>query len=199
MKETARVRCGFCTAKVREDRLAAHLERVHPREAEAIERARGRLRELRRQGVVSAPKRSFRLPKRLPLVLAVIGLVVVLTIGVSLLPRPSTGQHIHPRLSIVINGEPATIPAGIGLSGQIVGSIHTHDSSGTIHVESREPKTLGDFFRTWGQPFAADRVLNYVVDSTHSITMTVNGQPRSAFERLVLEDNQVISIDYGPA
>lgn len=199
MKETAVIGCSLCPAKVREDRLASHLERVHPRETAAIAKARDRVRELRRQGVVSKPRSSFRFPRRLPLVVGVVGVVVLLAIGASLLPRPSPGQHIHPRLSIAVNGDPVTIPAGIGLSGQIVGSIHTHDSSGTIHVESREPKTLGDFFRAWGQPFGPDRILSYVVDSTHSLSMTVNGQPSPALDRLVLEDGQSISIVYGPA
>ena len=48
---------------------------------------------------------------------------------------------------------------------------HTHDSSGTIHVESNEIRdyTLGEFLDVWGMDF-----------SGKTVKMTVNGTPVSA-------------------
>ncbi|MFQ5907817.1 MAG: hypothetical protein ACE5JE_03185 [Thermoplasmata archaeon] len=67
-----------------------------------------------------------------------------------------------------------------------------------MHVESREPKTLGDFFAIWGQPFGPDRVLSCVAGGGNGLTMTVNGQPSTSFVRLVFEDDQATAIVCGP-
>ncbi|MEE9181614.1 MAG: hypothetical protein V3U33_03495 [candidate division NC10 bacterium] len=192
------VRCEFCSANVKEERLQRHIEQVHPAERSAIVEARQRLRDLRREGAVVKPKTPLRLPKRFILLATIAVLVVLLAISLPSLLPGSAGQHIHPTLAIIVNGESLTIPGGIGISGTIVGSIHTHSGDGIIHVESREARTLGDFFAVWGQPFGSDRVLSYVVDERNRLTMTVNGQPSSSFGRLVLEDDQAIVIFYGP-
>ncbi len=193
------VRCEFCSANVKEERLPKHLEQVHPAERSAIVGARERLRDLKREGVVVKPKIPLRFPKRFVLYAAIAILVVLLAIGLpTLLPGTTTGGHIHPTLAITVNSQSLTIPGGIGLSGGIAASIHTHGGDGVIHVESREPKTLGDFFAVWGQPFGPDRILSFVVDGGNSLTMTVNGQPSTAFDRLVFEDDQAIAIVYGP-
>ena len=192
------VRCEFCSANVKEERLPRHLEQVHPAERSAIAGARQRLRDLTREGVVAKPRIPLRLPKRFILFATIAVLVVLLAIGLPTLLPGSTGQHIHPTLAITVNGQSVSIPGGIGLTGTIVGSIHTHAADGVIHVESREAKTLGDFFSVWGQPFGPDRILDNLVDGTHGLTMTVNGQPSTAFNRLVFEDGQAIAIVYGP-
>ncbi|MEE8199245.1 MAG: hypothetical protein V3R48_05980 [Thermoplasmata archaeon] len=193
------VRCEFCSANVKEERLPKHLEQVHPAERSAIIEARQRVRDLEREGVVVKPKIPLRLPKRFILYAGIAVLVVLLAIGLpGLLPGTTTGGHIHPTLAITVNGQSLGVPGGIGISSGIVASIHTHGGDGTIHVESREPKTLGDFFAVWGQPFGSDRILSFVVDAGNGLTMTVNGQPSSAFDRLVFEDDQAIAIVYGP-
>ncbi len=195
------VRCEFCSANVKEERLAKHLQQVHPAEGSAIAGARQRLRDLTREGVVVKPRIPLRLPRRFILFATIAVLVVLLAIG---LPRllPGTGQHIHPTLAITVNGQSRTIPGNIGISftssGTIVGSVHTHAANGVIHVESQGPKTLGDFFAVWDQPFGPDRILNFVEDEENGVTMTVNGQPSTSFGRLVFEDDQAIAIVYGP-
>lgn len=114
------------------------------------------------------------------------------------LPVPDK-YHIHSHLTIIINGENVTIPAGIGL--EISGCervLHTHDDSGTIHVEpnSYQPFTLGDFFAVWGKPFSLYQILDSVSDASHEIVMTVNGAPSNDYENLVLQDGQNIVIEY---
>jgi len=77
-------------------------------------------------------------------------------------------SHIHPNLTLVTDGNPTSIPENIGMDQSLyndrsldkygmsgMAPLHTHDSSGTIHVESNAnrnsiPYTLGDFFNVWG-------------------------------------------------
>lgn len=109
-----------------------------------------------------------------------------------------TTFHIHPRLTILINGKNYVVPANIGAGLTCLRPIHTHDDSGTIHVESPTQKdfTLGDFFAIWAQPFSKDQILNYKSDSSHGIVMTVDGQPNSEYGNLILKDKQQIAIEY---
>jgi hypothetical protein len=103
--------------------------------------------------------------------------------------------HIHPTLTITVNGSRVTVPDGIGLS-PCMRPLHTHDDSGVIHVEYQRPShfTLGEFFDVWGQPFDSTQVLGYKATGTSKLTMTVNGSPSLAFRALVLENGQRIDV-----
>lgn len=82
--------------------------------------------------------------------------------------------HVHAHLTIVVNGKPRQVPAGIGIPGGVAERtpggpftgggtcfywLHTHAPDGVIHIESptRRTYTLGDFFDEWGQPLGPDR------------------------------------------
>jgi hypothetical protein len=77
--------------------------------------------------------------------------------------------HIHAHLTVVVNGSPRQIPAGVGIpgaqaqntpQGTFIGGgkcfywLHTHAADGIIHIESpiHRTFTLGNFFNMWGQP-----------------------------------------------
>ena len=63
--------------------------------------------------------------------------------------------HIHSDLGIEINGEEFQIPSNIGIQTGIMRPLHTHDSSGEIHIEgpyARDFK-IGEFFEVWGKTF----------------------------------------------
>lgn len=83
------------------------------------------------------------------------------------------GYHVHTQLTIFVDDQPFQIPAGVGIgqpwatvqSDQVqYGScyywLHTHDTSGLIHVEAPAPRpfTLGQFFDIWGEPLRRDNV-----------------------------------------
>jgi hypothetical protein len=109
-------------------------------------------------------------------------------------------MHIHPHLSIFINGQEQVIPADIGISSTgATLPVHTHDTSGWLHVESPVAYDfqLQDFFAIWGQSFDAQDILGYHTDATQqvTVTMTVNGQPSTAFGSLVLHDGDNIVIN----
>jgi hypothetical protein len=68
------------------------------------------------------------------------------------LTAEGTALHIHQHLDVFVDGKHVTVPAEIGIFGnQFITEVHTHDTSGVIHVESPTIKTfsLGQFFGEW--------------------------------------------------
>jgi hypothetical protein len=72
---------------------------------------------------------------------------------------PGIHMHIHMHLSIYVNDERIVLPGGVGIH---VGHgrtcyywLHTHDSSGVVHVEAPSQHTfiLGDFLTIWDKHF----------------------------------------------
>ncbi len=111
----------------------------------------------------------------------------------------ATQFHIHPHVQIVVNGQPQEVPAQIGIANGIcMHPIHTHDNSGTLHVESPEKRdfTLADFFAVWNKTYRKDQILDYKVDQTHIIRETVNGVEVKDYENTVLHDGDQIVISY---
>jgi hypothetical protein len=120
--------------------------------------------------------------------------------------------HIHPYLTIKINGKPVVIPAGIGTLEPVSDMpLHTHDASTTqdrgsagaplpnptgaaavLHVESivNHNFRLKDFFAIWGKTFTPTNILGHKTDAHHKIIMTVNGVRSKAFGNLVLTADQ---------
>jgi len=72
--------------------------------------------------------------------------------------NPPQTYHVHSHLSIILNNEALAIPQYVGAapsgSTHCFYPIHTHDSSGKIHVESTAAGTftLGNLFDIWKQP-----------------------------------------------
>jgi len=115
----------------------------------------------------------------------------------------SSSAHFHPRLKVLVDGKQIPVPANIGIdpsqdSMQMAG-LHTHDDSGTIHVEGVEHATLGQFFQIWGVPMSASQLGPYHSAGPQTVRMWVNGKPSSTFGSLRLADGQRIVVSYGPA
>lgn len=88
--------------------------------------------------------------------------------GLSMLTAEGQALHIHQHLSVTVDGKPVRVPALIGIQVEdgkevALSAIHTHDTTGIIHVESPEVKefTLGQVFTEWGVPLAPGRVGPY--------------------------------------
>ncbi|MBI2578868.1 MAG: hypothetical protein HYW26_04100 [Candidatus Aenigmarchaeota archaeon] len=113
-------------------------------------------------------------------------------------------MHIHPHLIIIANNENVNIPAEIGIEGGIMRVIHTHDATGTIHLESPVPKdfTLGQFFFVWsrtsGEPkvFNSSCILSYCNNGTKAVKMFVNGKESDEYENYIMHDLDRIEIRY---
>ncbi len=117
-------------------------------------------------------------------------------------PMDSMGMmHFHQSLTLVIDGKPATVPAQIGIDPTLwkdhsldsngmqgMAPLHTHDTSGTIHVESYANRyyTFGQLVDIWG--------LN--LSGYKQVTMTVNGQPVSDYQNYILKDGDKIILSF---
>jgi hypothetical protein len=132
--------------------------------------------------------------------------------GATLLPRlqalgiPELGQeslafHIHQHLDIYDNGKPVTVPALVGIhpTGNVFfADLHTHDTSGIIHVESatQYDYTLGQFFGVWGVKF--DKNCIGGLCGKTPLHIWVNGKPFTGDPtKLILTPHQEIVIAYG--
>jgi len=110
----------------------------------------------------------------------------------------ATEYHIHPELSIFVNGTEAPIPLNLGVKPTGMTAIHTHDEKGVIHVEAPIKKdfTLGDFFAVWGKDFSRTKLLDNEVTENTEIVVTVNGQKVDTYENTLLRDKDKIVISY---
>ncbi|MGC2131178.1 MAG: hypothetical protein WA629_13930 [Candidatus Aquilonibacter sp.] len=106
-------------------------------------------------------------------------------------------EHLHPHLTIEHRGARVRVPADIGIvtAGYAVICLywlHTHDDSGTIHVEAPGGTfTLADFFAVWGQPLSPTRVGPY----TGHVRAYVNGAPfTGAPQNIPLLDGEQITL-----
>ena len=111
------------------------------------------------------------------------------------------------RLSMTIDGKPVAIPAKIGISSSFwkdhsldkygmramtmnmssMAPLHTHNSNGTIHVESNtvRPYTLGQFLDIWGG----------LDTNGKTVKATVDGVPVSDYRNIILRDKEQIHLD----
>ena len=109
-------------------------------------------------------------------------------------------MHIHPQLSVKVNGQPIIVPEKIGIDNSLykdhsldrfgmqgMSPLHTHDSKGTMHVESSVNRdyTLGEFLDVWGG----------LDTNGKTVKATVNGQPVSDWRNHILKDKEQISLE----
>jgi hypothetical protein len=131
----------------------------------------------------------------------VVGLTAVYGAG-TLKAGKAMVMHVHPQLNVTVDGNPMIVPTQIGIDSllwkdhsldqfgmQGMAPLHTHDTSGTIHVESNTIRnyTLGQFLDIWGG-------LN-VVGKT--VKATVDGKPVSDFRNIILTDGEKINLQVG--
>ena len=161
------------------------------------------------------------------IITVIVGAVAFLPRSSNAVPLPSyldrcvTGSliyHSHPSLVININGLTSPIPTNIGSEGGCHRSLHTHDATGTVHVETDQDRdyTLGDFFLIWGNTandaslaiFNSTQIFTNKVDATHTLTVTVNGnidtsgRPENIVIPRTADDTNNpfrVVITYGPA
>jgi hypothetical protein len=115
-------------------------------------------------------------------------------------------SHIHPKLNILVNEEPLVIPTDIGITSSLykdhsldrygmsgMAPLHTHDDTGTIHVESNVNRnyTLGEFLKVWG---GLDDIVGN--GNNNIIKMSVDGRPVTDFNNHILKDGEQISLEF---
>ncbi len=125
--------------------------------------------------------------------------------GLTCLSTEQTVLHIHSHLALFVNGKQLQVPAGVGIAPVAPQGclywLHTHDTTGIIHIESPQlnapgggPFTLGMFFDIWGQPLTADDVAG----KRGNVTAFVNGVQWDGDPRAIpLGSHQEITLEVG--
>lgn len=148
----------------------------------------------------------------LSLIQAAIALMAVVVFGFSTVMESSAApnnmlMHNHVSLNVTIDGKPIIVPANIGITQtgifadpslfadhsldkfgmQGMSPLHTHDYSGTIHIESNAVRnyTLGEFLAIW-------KGLN---TDGKNVMASVDGKPVSDFRNIPLNDKAKIILD----
>jgi hypothetical protein len=133
-------------------------------------------------------------------------------------------HHVHAHLDVFVDGQPVTVPAGIGINihdpavhvfdiagakgyGGIsipcktacISPLHTHDVTGIIHTESptQVDNTLGEFFVEWGVKLDTTCVDRYCRPDA-KIVIYVDGDRLTGDPRVIdLSDHKEIAIVIG--
>ena len=133
--------------------------------------------------------------------------------NVSAQTQEQVAYHIHAHLAIYVNGAQKAVPAGIGIvkpwttenlsdgsqfvdGGKQIYYLHTHDSTGVLHVESPTSKTytLGQFFAEWNQPLSSSQI----GPASGTVIVYVNGQKYTGDpSKIELTPHEVIQLDVG--
>jgi hypothetical protein len=120
-----------------------------------------------------------------------------------MLGEEGNALHIHAHLDVIINGGPIAVPADIGVdeARHKISPLHSHDSSGVIHIESpnaNDSFTLGQFFAEWDVALSANRIGGLTADASHHLTVYVNGTQHTGNPAtIVLSAHDEIAIVYG--
>jgi hypothetical protein len=143
----------------------------------------------------------------LRIAISIVGSVIVLGVifGIQASGQGTVGtkmvMHIHPLISVSVNGQPIIIPENVGIDNTLwkdhsldeygmqgMSPLHTHDSSGTLHVESTVNRdyTLGEFANVWG---------GLDTGSGKILKVTINGQPISDWKNHILKDKEKVSFE----
>lgn len=112
-------------------------------------------------------------------------------------------MHIHPKLSLFVGGQETKVPQNIGVDKALwndhsldsfgmqgMAPLHTHDASGTIHVESNEQRnySLGQLLDIWG-------LLSDSKYAGKEVKVVADGDPVPDYTNLVLKDGQEIRLE----
>ena len=104
--------------------------------------------------------------------------------SVPCLTQELPAQHIHIHLVVLKDGANVSVPAGIGVgrpwgidpdgfvsTGSCFAWIHTHDTTGVVHIVGEKSYTLGQLFSVWGHPLTAGGAFNF----SGPVAVLVNG------------------------
>ncbi|MDX6257136.1 MAG: hypothetical protein QOJ11_3470 [Frankiales bacterium] len=126
--------------------------------------------------------------------------------GLVLLPNETLNRHDHAHLDVWTDGKTVPVPAYIGIQGGAnstgLSSLHTHDATGVIHIESPagDRFTLGQVFNEWNVLFTPTQIGGLKTGAGKTLTVYVNGKALTTDPtKLELLKHQEIAIVYGTA
>jgi hypothetical protein len=133
--------------------------------------------------------------------------------GISCSSQEQVAFHHHVHLVIFVNGQPRSVPYGVGMAGQLQTEntssgtfvngasgcfywLHVHAQDGVVHIESPVARTfyLGQVFALWGQPLSSTQV----GPEKGNVTATINGQPWTGdLNQIPLNEHNQIVLNVG--
>jgi hypothetical protein len=122
-------------------------------------------------------------------------------LGLPALAQEGTVLRTHQHLDLFVAGRRVVVPAGLGIDadGQFIAPIHTHDTTGIIHVESPTVRTftLGELFGVWGVRFDSNCLGAYCTGGGSALRVYADGQPVSDPGLLALTAHEEIVVAFG--
>ena len=198
-------------------------ERIQDKQQKKKEKNEARIQQqreirkeaLKKQHAQEVRKKTITITICVGLLLLLVGLVIVFrntnsnssanasyppVDGISCDQLEQTQIHYHVHLTLYINGQTTPLPALLGIAPDqsCYYWLHTHDTSGIVHIESPsgDTFTLGEFFDEWVQRFNTLQYPSQLSSSAGWVTY-VNGQLSSGdFHKIVLTSHQLITLAY---
>jgi len=98
--------------------------------------------------------------------------------GLSISAMTAEGAHFYAHLDIRVNGQSVPAPANVGISATTgaMSELHTHDTSGIVHIESAKKGkryVLGQLFTEWGAQLTRDQVGGLIAAGGRSLTASM--------------------------
>jgi hypothetical protein len=127
------------------------------------------------------------------------------TLGLDVAAMEGTANHFHAHLDILVDGKPVEVPPNIGID-QMSGAmseLHTHDSSGVLHIEAPtadQRYTLGQLFGEWQVRLTATSMGGLQDDAPNALRAYVDGKRFDGDPAdIELLSHEEIALVYGPA
>jgi len=123
-------------------------------------------------------------------------------IGLPASPSMSANLHHHDLLQIFVHGKSVEVPRSVGINptAGFLTSLHTHDSSGIIHVESPTFRdfNLGEFFDVWGVKLTSTCIGGLCNNGQNQLKAFIDGKPFTGDPRSIpLTQHEDIVLTYG--
>jgi hypothetical protein len=125
------------------------------------------------------------------------------TIGLAVGPMEGTAVHFHVHLDVLVDGRPVPVPADLGIGEQGLSELHTHDTSGVLHIEA--PSTgkrysLGQLFAEWNVRLDATDLGGLRAGTGRTLTAYVDGRKQTGDPAAIaLTPHREIALVYGSA
>ncbi|MFL6055687.1 MAG: hypothetical protein ACJ72W_22715 [Actinoallomurus sp.] len=125
--------------------------------------------------------------------------------GLAVAPMEGTARHFHTHLDMLLDGKAVPVAANLGIaaSGDAMAELHTHDTSGVLHIEAPttgKRYTLGQLFTEWNVRLGPTRLGGLKADATRTLTAYVDGRKQTGDPAAIeLTPHREIALVYGPA
>ncbi len=106
-------------------------------------------------------------------------------------------HHYHARLGIRQDNKIIPVPANIGINGDCIHPLHTHDSTGLVHIDYTKEidVTLGDLFDTMGIIFSDEQMGSLKKFDGYEFKVNISGKTiTNALRDIELHDQDLIEV-----